>query len=193
MYSSERSDACYGLTHPDGDVTAAVFPTRPPSITAADLAKAFQGPVSARSGVIACGAYDGSETSQRVLLVPLGLGDAGQTFEMRVHLWRPTRGGARKPLWVPVLTAAYTITLGPWAGVDGSDLDSSHLFASTIVQTFGPDAIGAGEGGLDGSFNLSPGAAGIGLICMRTLGARFVEVTFQLGTATGANCLYAKL
>lgn len=198
MHLDERSDEFWQLTNQGGMATSQTFPTRIPVSSPPPYAPSGQGLAAAGDGVIRAGAL-GEYTSRNLLLKPFGTGPTGATFSMNVYALRATTGsffgyqGHNAYLLIPTLLASYSITLGNLTGVAGTDLGPQYAFAGTITQTFGPTWINTNSLDAVDCFNYSPGASGAGEICLRTMGARLLEVTFQLGTATGANCLYAKM
>ncbi len=198
MHLDERSDEFWQLTNPGGMALSNPFPTRIPRQQSPPELNNGQGVIANGDGVIRAGA-SGEYASQRFLLKPFGTGGAGGTFSMNVYEWRATAGAFFGPLsqgqvrlWIPTLLANYAITLGNLVGVAGTDLNGSYNFAGTVTQSYGPTTYVSSAITHEGVL-YSPGAANIAEIVLRILGARFVEVTFQLGTAAAANCLWAKL
>lgn len=181
------------LTNPGGNYTANGYPTRIPKIARPDQVTAQV--TSAGDGVVTCGLL-GSITAQRLLLIPIGVGSATNTFGMKILGWSMTNLGIPnvQPLWIPEELVTYAVVLGSAAGVTGAELTSATLFATTITSTGGPTFItsGAPPVSLDW-FQISPGSNAIGIIMQPTFGHRFIEVVFTTGgSATSCNCLYRK-
>jgi hypothetical protein len=182
----ELSGPNWALTNPGGNATANGFPSRVPSVAGPSLVAA--GVVKAGDGVVAIG-DQGQYGPRSLLLVPFGVGAATNTFSLQVLGWRATALGVA-PLWVPVNLGTWQVTLGTAGGVANSDLGTTQLFATTISQTAGgPTNVTPPDW-----FAVSPGGNAIGMICLRTLGFRFLEVIYSTGgSATSCNALYAKM
>lgn len=197
-YHDERSDQHYALTNPGGNATSQTFPTQPTSVLPPNQGPAGQGVVATGDGVIQLGAPSGAYAPKRLRLVPIGRGNAGARFQMKVYGWHSTGGGffgnpqtATPRLWVPTPLAAFTCTLGPVTGQKDSDLGPSFNFCNAVVQSLGP-TVPAGALAEDW-FAISPGGSDVAQIVMRVLGARFVEVLFQQIDPVEMNCLYLKV
>lgn len=112
-----------------------------------------------------------------IQVVPFGDGADNATFDLRVIGWKVSDLG----LWVPTILAQAACTLSTAVGVDTYEVTSSQRFADTIVLTqvlTNVDSkVSSPTGDLVGSFQVE------------TRGSAFIEVTFDLGTATGANAL----
>jgi hypothetical protein len=184
-----RSDTVWQLTNPGGMTTLAYFPLRVPTAnfpltpqTAQGNQNAFpgQGVLAAGDGVVEMGGREGQSAPMRLLLMPFGQGQPGQSFWVRCFGWTPTTGtfwggkGNQGPLWLPVLLGTWGVVLGGplQAGVPNTDLGPQFAFS-------------VARGG------------GVGMIVVPAMGFRYVEVTFALGDgvngAAGANALYRKL
>jgi hypothetical protein len=114
---------------------------------------------------------------QYVQIIPFGDGDDDSTFDLRVMGWKVSDLG----LWVPTILAQAACTLSATVGVDTYEATSSQRFADTIVltqvRTNVDSKLSNPTGNLIASFQVE------------TRGCAFIEVTFNLGTATGANAL----
>src|SRR5580692_10209801 len=166
------------------DVTSASFPTIAPTTVK-----------PTGSGVISFG-NSGSICPKWLELIPYGTGVATNTFTMQVIGWTSARsqGSILADLWVPVPLATYAVTLGTGAGVAGSALGSTYLFATTITSTGGPTFITSGAAPIvEGWFQISPGSNGIAFISQASLGHRFLQVIFETGSSTTAcNAIYRR-
>jgi hypothetical protein len=199
MTIDDRAEEFWQATNQGGMATSNPYPTVIPSIFGGgDGANPTQQPtgqgVFKGDGVISMGA-GGGYTSMRLLLVPYGNGAAGGTFSMQVYRWQPTTGsfygrkGNNNKLWIPVLLATYNVVLGPAVGVTSSDLTPDCFFANSIICTYGGPLLNVTGATPD---NVVYGAGPCAMIVQRVYGARYVQVVFNVGTATGANCLYTK-
>jgi hypothetical protein len=204
----------WALTNPGGDSTASSFVSRIPFAAGSPATNAVGGAngiVSSGDGVIAMGS-DGGIAPICLQLLGIGVGST-TTFKTNVYGWCDTPGnfinegggtapagsyGINQKLWIPLLLATYTWTLGTAAGIAGSDIGTTELFATTVVTTFGP-VYGTGPaqsmqiayGG--GGQIYSPGSNAIAMVELLIEGFRFVEVTFNMNSSsTSANCLYRK-
>lgn len=114
---------------------------------------------------------------QWVQVVPFGEGADDSTFDLQVIGWKVSTLG----LWVPTILAQAACTLSTAVGVDGYEVTSSERFADTIsltqVLTNVDSKVSSPAGNLVGSFQVE------------TRGSAFIEVIFDLGTATAANAL----
>ena len=196
MYLDERSDQFWAATNPGGNATTNPFPSKIPQVAPGPISQAVNGVQVAGDGLIPMG-HTGAETSRRVLLIPFGVGASGTTFSMNIYGWRTTSGnlwgtlgGEAHRLWIPCLLGTYSIILGGQTGVAGRDIDTNQNFAGTITQTFSATVTTGGV--LPDDFVNSPGATAIGCISQLAMGFRYLEATFQIGTATSANCLWTR-
>lgn len=116
---------------------------------------------------------------QWIQIIPFGEGADDATFDLRVIGWKVSDLG----LWVPTILAQAACTLSTAVGVDTYEVTSGMRFADTIaltqVLTSVDSKLSSPTGDLVGSFQVE------------TRGSAFIEVTFDLGTATGANALVA--
>lgn len=196
MYIDERSDQFWVATNPGGNATNNTFPARTPLAAPGPIIQPVNGVQAAQDGLIPLG-HGGGETSRRVLLVPFGVGASGTTFMMNIYGWKTTSGnlwgtsgGESNRLWIPVLLSTYSIILGTQTGIIARDINAGQNFAGTITQTFSPTVTAGGV--LPDDFTSSPGSSAIGIISQLTMGMRYLEATFQMGTATSGNCLWTR-
>lgn len=114
---------------------------------------------------------------QWIQVIPFGDGADDSTFDLRVIGWKVSDLG----LWVPTILAQAACTLSTAVGVDTYEVTSSQRFADTIsltqVRADVDSKLSSPTGNLVASFQVE------------TRGCAFIEVTFNLGTATGANAL----
>lgn len=114
---------------------------------------------------------------QWIQVIPFGDGADDSTFDLRVIGWKVSDLG----LWVPTILAQAACTLSTAVGVDTYEATSSQRFADTIsltqVRADVDSKLSSPTGNLVASFQVE------------TRGCAFIEVTFNLGTATGANAL----
>jgi hypothetical protein len=114
---------------------------------------------------------------QWIQVIPFGDGADDSTFDLRVIGWKVSDLG----LWVPTILAQAACTLSTAVGVDTYEATSSQRFADTIsltqVRADVDSKVSSPTGNLVASFQVE------------TRGCAFIEVTFNLGTATGANAL----
>lgn len=114
---------------------------------------------------------------QWIQVIPFGDGADNSTFDLRVIGWKVSDLG----LWVPTVLAQAACTLSSAVGVDTYEVTSSQRFADTIsltqVRADVDSKLSSPTGNLVASFQVE------------TRGCAFIEVTFNLGTATGANAL----
>ncbi len=150
VHLDERSDSHLGISNKGGMCTSASFPTTNiPLPYEPQLTPPGQGVVAQGDGVIALGA-SGEYTAKFIKLRFFGQGSVGSTFNVQVFQWSSTNGQFLQGqnslgvvrIWIPVLLGQYTVTLGSNTGVPTTDIPGQYLFASTIVQTYGPTAIG---------------------------------------------------
>lgn len=113
-------------------------------------------------------------------VIPFGAGDEDSTFDLRVTGWSRTEDSS---LWVPVTLAQVTCTLSAAVGVAGKLVINTERFADTIVQVLGSDSMQI----------LSPADDTIASVLIDGMGFRYLQITADLGTATGANALIKKL
>lgn len=114
---------------------------------------------------------------QYAQVIPFGDGADDSTFDLRVIGWKVSD----LDLWVPTILAQAACTLSAAVGVDTYEATSSQRFADTIsltqVRADVDSKLSSPTGNLIASFQVE------------TRGCAFIEVTFNLGTATGANAL----
>jgi hypothetical protein len=199
----------WSLSNPGGDSTAASFVSRIPTTTKPPAnAVAASGLAVIGDGVIAVGT-EGSYAP--ICLQLVGIGQAAtNTFKTNVYGWLDTsqfgnaeNGLAAAPtnpvsLWTPILLATYTWTLGTASGVANSDIGASEVFATSVLQTYGP-VYGTGPAQsmqiayAGGGQIYSPGSNAIAMVELLTEGFSYLEVTFNMNSsASSANCLYRK-
>ena len=114
---------------------------------------------------------------QYIQVIPFGDGADDSTFDLRVIGWKVSDLG----LWVPTILAQAACTLSTAVGVNTYEVTASQRFADTIsltqVRADVDSKLSSPTGNLIASFQVE------------TRGCAFIEVTFNLGTATGANAL----
>ena len=114
---------------------------------------------------------------QWIQVIPFGDGADNSTFDLRVIGWKVSDLG----LWVPTVLAQAACTLSSAVGVNTYEVTASQRFADTItltqVLTNVDSKLSSPTGNLVASFQVE------------TRGSTLIEVTFNLGTATGANAL----
>lgn len=141
------------------------FPSRVPTATAPTGAGVVNDPVVGRAA------------PDWVQILPFGDGADNSTFDCRVIGWKVSDLG----LWVPTILAQAACTLSAAVGAAGFEVTASQRFADTItltqVQANVDSKLSSPTGDLVGSFQV------------QTRGCVYIEVTFNLGTATGANAL----
>lgn len=143
------------------------FPSKVPTATAPIGAGVVNDPVV------------GDKAPDWVQVIPFGDGLDNSTFDLRVIGWKVSELG----LWVPTILAQAACTLSAAVGANTFEVTASQRFADTITLTqvlANVDSkVSSPTGDLVGSFQVE------------TRGCVLVEVTFNLGTATGANALVA--
>lgn len=112
-----------------------------------------------------------------VQVVPFGDGADNATFDCRVIGWKVSDLG----LWVPTILAQAACTLSAAVGVNAYEVTASQRFADTITLT-------QVLANVDSKLS-SPTGDLVGSFQVQTRGCVLIEVTFSLGTATGANAL----
>lgn len=145
--------------------TDANFPSRVPTSTA-----------PAGDGVI----FDplaGSSAPEWLQVIPFGDGADNATFDLRVIGWKPTPLG----LWIPTILAQAACTLSTAVGVNSYEVTASQRFADTIVLSLIQANV---DSKVSSPANDTPGSFQV-----QTRGSVFIEVIFDMGTATGANAL----
>lgn len=144
--------------------TDANFPSKVPTAT-----------VPTGAGVVVDPVVRGAP--QWIQVVPFGDGADNATFDLRVIGWKPTTLG----LWIPTVLAQAACTLSAAVGENGYEVTASQRFVDTIsltqVQANVDSKVSSPTGDLVGSFQVE------------TRGSTLIEITFDLGTATGANAL----
>lgn len=130
-----------------------------------------------------------------VQFVFYGTGDADDVFDVRVLGWRKV-GGSPTGLWVPVIIAGLTCTLGTATGVAGAEVVATELFADTVTITSGGEPTVTADTTRGGTFRLfSPANNLIAWVAVPLYGFAKLELTFDMttGDPTGANALYSFL
>jgi hypothetical protein len=165
------------VVRPGGNATAATITEPVPTRTA-----------PAGDGVIPVG-FGGSVASQKLKIVPYGVGADTNTFLMYAYGWSATVG-TNGVLWVPATLATFTgCTLDSnLPGVDATDVPSTNYFCSAITLGVGnsPTSVEV----------VSPGhtAHEMAHVVLDCKGFAFVELRFATGSsATSMNALYGKL
>jgi hypothetical protein len=123
------------------------------------------------------GPRDNPVSHNMLIVYPFGSGADNSTFDVRALGWRKTKNG----LWVPSTLCEFNCILSAQVGVAGADVVATERFADTI----GSPTVGIGQ-----PFSQSSDVAA-GFMEIPVEGHSKVEVLFDLGTATGANALYA--
>lgn len=128
-----------------------------------------------------------------VQILPIGVGADDSTFSLRAILWKRMHTEVQWPsgIWVPQLLCGLDCTLGTTVG-PGQNLPATYRFADTITLT-----AGTGEPVLTADVTnsgtvvrYSPTNNLIAWARVDDLnGGELLELTFNLGTATGANAL----
>jgi hypothetical protein len=178
------------------NINTAAFPSRVPTIT--------EPTPSATAAVVQLAAREwggGGEIPMAVLLLPYGLGNDNDTYDMKLIGWRQI--GQSPPqgtwLWVPYTLTEFTCTLGASTGVAGQPVLNTELFADTIVAKSAallqkhPAYDGAAAATfLSDIVIYSPADDTIGWIKVPLDGCQKIELTFAQtsGTPTG-NALMA--
>jgi hypothetical protein len=113
-----------------------------------------------------------------VQVIPFGDGADNATFDCRVIGWKVSDLG----LWVPTILAQAACILSSTVGSNTFEVTASQRFADTITLTqvlasSADSKLSSPTGELVASFQV------------QTRGCVLIEVTFDLGTATGANAL----
>jgi hypothetical protein len=119
----------------------------------------------------------GNEAPNWVQIIPFGEGADNSTFDLRVIGWKPSSLG----LWVPTILAQAACTLSAAVGVAGYEVIDTQRFADTIALTQVLTSV-------DSKLS-SVGSDLVASFQVETRGCAFIQVTFDLGTATGANAL----
>lgn len=114
---------------------------------------------------------------QWIQVVPFGDGADNSTFDLRVIGWKVSDLG----IWVPTILAQAACTLSAAVGVDGYEVTSALRFADTIALT-------QVRADVDSKVS-TPGADLVASFQVETRGSAFIEVIFDLDSATGANAL----
>jgi hypothetical protein len=141
-------------------------------------------------GIIAMG-FGGRKTNNGLMLLIVGTGANNAVIDgMRVISWRRLLGDGNtvKDLWVPHVLAEFSATLGNVTGAANGALGTSYFFADTISLV-----TNMGNANVSNEI-VSPQNDTPAHILLDAKGAEKVEVLFDLGaSATGGNCLYAKI
>ena len=147
--------------------TDSSFPSKVPTTTAPSGAGVLSDPLT------------GNASTQWLQVVPFGDGADNATFDLRVIAWKPTTNG----LWIPTVLAQAACTLCTAVGVTSADVTNTQRFADTIALT-------QVQANVDSKVS-SPTSDLVGSFLVETRGATLIEITFDLGSATGANALVA--
>jgi len=119
---------------------------------------------------------------QWLYLVPYGVGDADDVFDMVVLGWRRV-----DTLWVPTRLLKVTCTLSAAVGVSGAAVADTERFCDTVAS--------AAVGVSNVTYTLhSPADDTIAHVRVSPEGCERVEVLFDMttGSPTSANCLVAE-
>lgn len=128
----------------------------------------------------------GGGVADRIMVIPYGVGDADDVFDMWVTGWRKiTLSGST--LWVPTRLVKLTCTLGTATGVASSPVLATELFCDTITASMGVSNVSYE---LYSTTDNTPAHA-----VVNCNGCNLIEFTFDMttGNPTGANCLYARI
>jgi hypothetical protein len=160
------------------NATDSGFPSRVPTVTE-----------PSGDGVIDLCKLETGLAQNLLLLVPYGVASDNHTFDLRVIGWRklPVRAAVAQtltPVWVPHLLYQFAFTHGGIVGVANSTVLATERFCDTVTKTYGPD------GGCTLYTNAADLIAGV---LVDVIGNQKVEVTFDLGSGTSLNCLWAGL
>ena len=117
----------------------------------------------------------------RLIVVPFGAGADDSTFDIKVVGWRECAG-----LWVPCTLFEATATLSAAVGVAGTGVLAAERFADTVSDP----VAGKGTKGAD-CLILTPADDTPAQVILDARGSQFIQILFDLGTATGANALVA--
>lgn len=126
-------------------------------------------------------------------LIFFGADAADEAFDARLTLWRRIMDpGGNDDLWLPVILADLTVTLGAKTGVSGAALGTADLLADLIAgDAYNDDASGQRvqifSPGSDAT-----GANLFGMVTVRTDRYELLSIDFDLDTALSANVAYAK-
>lgn len=141
------------------------FPSKVPTSTAPTGAGVIEDPIV------------GDKAPEWIQVLPFGDGADNATFDCRVIGWKVSDLG----LWVPTILAQAACTLSAAVGVASTEVVAAQRFADTIVLT-------QVQANVDSKVS-SPTADLVGSFQVQTRGSVLIEITFNLGTATGANAL----
>ena len=130
----------------------------------------------------------GADSPTKLHVLFVGTGADNSTFQARVVIWNKfnnTDGGNSDTdvIWIPQTIYNVDATLGTSVGVSASVIDNNHRFADGLAVTASSQNTAKAE-------LISPANNGVAGLQIETLGAQLVEITFALGTATGANALF---
>lgn len=142
------------------------FPSKVPTSTAPTGAGVVNDPIV------------GDKAPDWVQVIPFGDGADNATFDLRVIGWKVSDLG----LWVPTILAQAACILSSTVGSNTFEVTASQRFADTITLT---QVIASS---VDSKLS-SPTGELVASFQVETRGCVYVEVTFNLGTATGANAL----
>lgn len=120
-----------------------------------------------------------------MIVVPFGIGSDNHTFDMRIIGWRCVGRNAATAIWVPVIIAQLAVTLSAAVGIAGKTILNTERFADTLALTTGNDDVSIDV--------VSPTGDVIAHAVVDLKGFSKVEFTFDLGSGTDCNCLFALL
>jgi hypothetical protein len=110
---------------------------------------------------------------------PFGSGADNSTFDLYLVGWRLVG-----TLWVPAVLLEFTATLCTFVGVAGSDVLDTERFADTL----GDPGTNLGSKGVDAQQH-SPANNTPGFYLVDPCGCAVFKPLFNMGSATGGNCL----
>ncbi len=131
------------------------------------------------ASVIKCG-IDGGICNNSVCVIPYGTATDGQTCNIRVYGWHDVVGTQS---WFPKLLCELQATFDSGhPGVAGGAVVVGELFAKTLTVTYGNANVSCEV--------VSAATTKLGAHAIVDLkGAKLLEVTFSVGTATSGNAL----
>lgn len=166
-------------------------PIRSTDSTATTFTAAAPAAAPPASGVLLLpGTPEGGAQNCGIIIQPYGTGADNATFNMKVYGWRRTVAQNRPgttSLWVANLYGSFTgLTLSAsLPGVAGTNLAATKLFVDAITQVY-PVETGVT------CQTISPGGDDPASIRMSLIGDQYLEIVFDLVTATAANALVAR-
>lgn len=144
--------------------TDSTFPSKVPTVTA-----------PSGDGVIGDPIVQGAP--DWVQVIPFGDGADNATFDLRVIGWKVSDLG----LWVPTILAQAACTLSAAVGVASTEVLATQRFVDTMTLTQVLTNV-------DSKLS-SPTGDQVASFQVETRGCALIEITFDLGSATGANAL----